>query len=432
VSCERSEPIRFVCDCGTESKRSFLNEEITEYQSELGDTDLDFLIVSHLHADHANGLDALLKGVSAVDYVFLPYLTPLQRFVIGLRFSRQAASYYELLADPVGFFSQRRVRRIVFVTGDPPDGEELPQEPPFDGEPPSDDAPRVDGRSMESTHKPGDFQSAPSGTGGAAGSSPVAGSTASAEVQYKTHRKRLRVGACWQVKFFNYDGFPPSVFAYHTLADLQPSAADLPEHERWKKFYRAVLAQTRLTQVDPAALLQILRNDAGRKALEGCYALIAKDHNNVSLTAWHGPARRLRTLVACSSWDALRPPPPRRLYCETGSFESNGGTFLTGDISLKFDLPELLRHYAGLIEETAMIQLPHHGARKSWNAKILESLTADPNFFVSAGIRSQYRHPHLEVLSDLHYRHPWHFSHEYCPVHIRVEASSCSWSFLTA
>ena len=130
------EPIDFVYDCGTDSKRSYLESAIENYHCQISRKGLDFIILSHYDADHVNGLDQLLDDTFPVGRVFLPYLSPMQRLVIGLRHSNESLSYYDFLINPLEFLAERGVNRIVFVTGGDVDDPNV--EPPFDGEPPPD------------------------------------------------------------------------------------------------------------------------------------------------------------------------------------------------------------------------------------------------------------------------------------------------------
>lgn len=68
----------FVYDCGTESGKQYIQRAIEEYVEEIRDFDgvkptIDFVVISHLHADHFNGLYELSKQVN-IKKVYLPYL----------------------------------------------------------------------------------------------------------------------------------------------------------------------------------------------------------------------------------------------------------------------------------------------------------------------------------------------------------------------
>ena len=67
----------FVYDCGTESRKHYLHNAIDSYVNELSfnsyNPSIDFVVISHLHSDHFNGLYKLSQRVH-IKNVYLPYL----------------------------------------------------------------------------------------------------------------------------------------------------------------------------------------------------------------------------------------------------------------------------------------------------------------------------------------------------------------------
>ena len=67
----------FVYDCGTEGGKHYLNNAIDGYVNELKynshNQSIDFVVISHLHADHFNGLYELSQKAH-INKVYLPYL----------------------------------------------------------------------------------------------------------------------------------------------------------------------------------------------------------------------------------------------------------------------------------------------------------------------------------------------------------------------
>ncbi|MDE6472703.1 MAG: MBL fold metallo-hydrolase [Clostridia bacterium] len=80
----------FVYDCGSESRNFYLKKQIEEYIEEMRDSintkpHIDFIVVSHLHKDHINGIYDLLTKCS-VDKLYLPYIMgddTFKRFVLA-------------------------------------------------------------------------------------------------------------------------------------------------------------------------------------------------------------------------------------------------------------------------------------------------------------------------------------------------------------
>src|SRR5262245_2859935 len=76
-----SEPLRLVYDCGSETAGDALEREVDLYHQIIDQSQLDMLVLSHLDADHVNGLTLLLDNGLSARNVFLPYLNPIQRVI---------------------------------------------------------------------------------------------------------------------------------------------------------------------------------------------------------------------------------------------------------------------------------------------------------------------------------------------------------------
>lgn len=68
----------FVYDCGTEEGETTINSSIDDYLKTLtkeddGKPEINFVVISHLHKDHMNGLEHLLSNAK-VGQLYLPYL----------------------------------------------------------------------------------------------------------------------------------------------------------------------------------------------------------------------------------------------------------------------------------------------------------------------------------------------------------------------
>ena len=78
------------------------------------------------------------------------------------------------------------------------------------------------------------------------------------------------------------------------------------------------------------------------------------------------------------------------------------GTLLTGDISIKRckKYKEFVEFYDKELTSLEVFQIPHHGAKGTWNDKIL-SQCSTAMFLASYGIGNQYKHPHAKVIDSL-------------------------------
>ncbi|UIJ88778.1 hypothetical protein LZK77_24030 (plasmid) [Rhizobium leguminosarum] len=88
----------------------------------------DVLFVSHLHADHINGIDRL-QAMAPAKTVVVPYLDTIERLLFVLSdfeqgtVSRSSLDYFE---DPAGWWLSRGAERVIFLQQGRPDDAPLP------------------------------------------------------------------------------------------------------------------------------------------------------------------------------------------------------------------------------------------------------------------------------------------------------------------
>lgn len=110
----------FVYDCGTESSKFFLQQEIDSFKHLLPtarnskNRKLDLLVISHLHDDHVNGLEYLLKNVD-VETVVMPYVHDGFKLLARLESANDSEFLQEFYLDPVGWFITKKVRRVLLL-----------------------------------------------------------------------------------------------------------------------------------------------------------------------------------------------------------------------------------------------------------------------------------------------------------------------------
>ena len=113
----------FVYDCGTKSSRILLRQEIDSFKQLLPtaryskNKKLDLLVISHLHDDHVNGLEYLLKNVE-VDTVVMPYVHDGLKLLARLESANDSEFLQEFYLDPVGWFITKKVRRVLLLGSD--------------------------------------------------------------------------------------------------------------------------------------------------------------------------------------------------------------------------------------------------------------------------------------------------------------------------
>lgn len=413
-------------DCGSLTDLARLEAEIEQFAAELANRPLDLLVLSHLDADHVNGVNKLLTLTGGVRDVFLPYLSPLERLLYAVRFPNQPAStgYLRLLADPVAFLRGLGAQNIYLVRGgeDGEATEDGPINPELDlrNESPRKLKLKVDGLARSPEAKKA-YQI-------------EAGKAALPQVEGVSDARSITISGLWKLRFFQKEGLRDALEKVVAESNFE-TERDNPDEERCRKFLKAV---QKALAVEPegitnAQILNAIRDPRKLAAVKTAYANISSVHNEVSLCLWHGPVGFSAEEVRCVAHGidaifAITGSPffdvwrwhGRRCWTTRGM----GGSVLTGDLRLKREtLEKFKRHYVGELEETALIQLPHHGSRGNLDSD--DELFPDGRIaFVSSGLRSSYLHPHLDLLENLRdqYDLPILWSHERRAVSFEIVA----------
>jgi beta-lactamase superfamily II metal-dependent hydrolase len=364
---ERVWKTSFVFDCGSITGKHVLDRAISKFHKGLHSDYLDFVVLSHLHEDHANGLENLLRPNLRVGAVFLPYLNPSQRLMVGLKSWTQDPAYFAFLANPTQYLLNRRVNTVVYFRGgggqeaEENVGEDFPEEPPEEnaldqGISGMDD---VDAPSPEAT--PGDP------------------ALHSGNVDQKLVSSSLMLGKIWEFRFFNY------------------SVGCLLHNSRIDEVVAAVLQE--LGVGDPREALDQLADPGIRKGLRSRYGKIARDQNDLSVMLWHGPQQvhRRGRAHAWSHSRVARSSHSRHIE----HLALSAGTLLTGDIRLSLNFSDIRDHFRTKWPRTSVVQVPHHGSKHSWHREIARNVPGGSEFVIGAGYKNRYGHPHRSVIVDV-------------------------------
>ncbi len=340
----QSEVFRWIYDCGS-NQIDALKREIFA----LNGKRQDFLFLSHLDADHINGVDALLANCKEPREVVLPYLNDDQRlWVLGESASAGTAtgSFLDFLGDTTAWFQKRGVARVTHVRSPDEDGQ-------------------VDGtsRRADPSPEPGEF-------------------TAKWTVAPKPLPEVPTV--------MGVDNGAAIVLTGHAeVADWTfLPYTQVPPREKVRAF------KDRLAAIFPGKpvgkIIDEARTASGRKALRDAYDALYSHHNNVSMSLYMGPLQsglhKWRNEVFFTDWDWMR--------VGTGSV----GWLVTGDADLKSvgRRNAFLRFYADYLPNVDVFGLPHHGAATSFHPPLLNEMKAVRFVFAAAG-PNRWGHPHAEV-----------------------------------
>lgn len=117
-------PFSFVYDCGGEKR--FIGREIESYYRRHGSKELDLIVLSHLHADHINGVKKLLglttdPNDSKRTRVVMPYSNKAMNllyefeYIIKNGYNKEVSQFYN---DPIRTIRSFRDCEIILVTSD--------------------------------------------------------------------------------------------------------------------------------------------------------------------------------------------------------------------------------------------------------------------------------------------------------------------------
>jgi hypothetical protein len=367
----------WVYDCGSLNQRP-LEREISrwrEWTSRVTPDSrppLNLMVLSHFDRDHVNGLAGLIAG-RTVDWLVLPYLTPGQRLLIAAVTSGDNLDidFLRFLVDPVGYLTalDAEIRQLAFISP----GGELPPPPETPASPPEGfsggfaEAPSV----PENHYHDDPGISTPDHRGRAGGSRPRA------TVRVIPEGYPFRVGSVWEFCFSN--PFRPER-AGDLWGRIRPDYIAFFHQEERERDYAAFVSKLKL------AYAQV-------------FGSRSPERNNISLVMYTGPTGSHAD--ADIFWRPWSNQESFLSYARMLSVEKIGILYC-GDLTMNRQMRHKIETHFGRVrwEHVAILQVPHHGSRRSW-----EVLPSDPwpqrwSVFASART-SRFRHPHKGVVDDL-------------------------------
>ncbi|MDE0164329.1 MAG: MBL fold metallo-hydrolase [Bryobacterales bacterium] len=385
-SSSTSDDFHYIYDCGSSDSTAALIDAIAAFRIQT--TRIDALFVSHLDADHVNGIDRLLGSVS-VGTVYIPYagsVVPILEILEADAAGALSASLIEAHMDPESWFGRRGVGRIVKVRSSPDAGPLDPEAIRRDDDDP-DERP-------------------------ASGSKLPPKAPFDAKIGTKLTGRR---GARPQVKKMDSGDMIIANAGHRLLWALVPHVDPAPK-ERRRAFYqeiRSVLGLASRQHPSADRLAGALRNKGERKHLRNCYEQIVsggsiRQHNRVSMSLYSGP----RDFIKNSLWIGyaamahsyvragwcLPTVPHDYWHCRQPSV----GWIGAGDATLGVQKVRAAwqRSFQPFREQISTLLLPHHGSGRSFHSDVLDW----PNLSLcvaAAGDPSQYRHPAFTVVQEV-------------------------------
>lgn len=369
----------WVYDCGSDQ-----GSALTAQISALSGRKFNVLFLSHLDADHVNGVDRLLTTTAGVDEVVLPYLNDLDWvFHVAAAAAQDGltGNYLELARDPAAWFGARGIKRITYLEG--VDEHDLinaptPDNQNYSGPNGGEDFPRsmAEGEALliwsedpiNRVEATGDYGRSsvaliPHGTVGMLGG------------------RMSRIN--WVLAPFVY----------------RPSPSKMAKFERML----SGLFGAGLTAGEYAGAAKTL---SGRRKLRMCYDMVWKRHNLHSMALYSGP-NRPSAKIRNTAWH--------------GGFvrrQIQPGWISLGDFDASVNVRRmaLLSYYSKYSEMVGQVALPHHGSDLSFNTELLDSFPDISSAIVAVG-NNAHGHPGAQVSHAVSCRpaislvrvdeHPW-------------------------
>ena len=393
---ETCKEFHWVFDCGSTASTKVLKPKVIRYRDMILGDRLDLLCISHFDNDHVSGLTHLLKGLD-VGTIVIPYLSPLERLVLGARSDVAGGGYFSFLADPVSFLINRSdsIDRIILVGGNTPDG---PGRHPLPGPPPSQSPfERDPGDSwilkpdLRLTWAPISFLDLATLQVAEKKNTELVISQDS----FGAFARAVSHQIAWEFKFFH--------------KPIEPTVRT--------KIRKAVAAcfTNKAIPTNASSILSALTSPSMRKKINVAFSSAlagssTDDINSTSLCVYSGP-----DLNGFGGSD-ISPPWPNPLLGANpvdhhyhDYWHSGCSILYTGDadLSTKSNRDEL-RTFLGdqCWQHIAILQVPHHGSRKNWKIGSVDEFSHRHSVFCADEHYLKYGHPHREVVLDLLHRGP--------------------------
>ncbi len=330
---------KFVYDCGSTSTakvNNCIDKEFAECKH------LDLIVISHFHRDHINGLKRLFEKVEHIDTIILPYLTPRERlnYMLTLDLDYLDDWIPSFIIDPAKTLLEfgRGKSNIVFISGGP--------DKYFD-ENKNDDIEGVDLEIEDFDFNINNLEPADDEE-----NIKFIEDISDPRVLIKKHgcipltSRKIKI---WQF-----------IFYYST------------QSEKINKYFKEISDCSNLkSDVITKKDLESIINDARFSKIAKSHGVSNSDINNTSLLLYHsckyynqgGVIRRWREVYLKQDTQKCN----HYFGCHNHENSCNCGDFYCGDVNLKLKYSEIMNYYGTLIQDVAVLQVPHHGSIENWH-----------------------------------------------------------------
>jgi hypothetical protein len=375
---ERNRRFHWVFDCGTSSRRTYVQREVDRFKPQLNGDSIGLFCLSHFDEDHINGARELLTK-QRVEVLVMPYFPLVKRIQIAFGTPEISDEYLRFLIDPAGYMfaaAGDNLGEIALIAG----GGEPPEEGEEGAAQPEPDNPDSDRWVL---NYPDTKFTTPPASEDIHG---VSGENSWKAIRVFGQRKPFTVGGEWEFIFFN-EQIPDS-----KAEELRQEVAEII-----KKYRRTN------GSFDGTGLLRELKPLYVRK-----FGPSGLAQNRISLVTYSGPIENPRTRSSdlCGS---LLPVgievPPWYEWCrwhltDTNRLKVSIGYFGDFPLTSPERLRDVRRHFGRRRwNRLQVIQVPHHGSSHSWYDGASGEFQHQASVISSA--RHSDHHPSQSVLDDL-------------------------------
>jgi len=381
------ENFKYVYDCGQLRSNRRVNKCITNEFDH--NTELNLIVISHLHQDHINGIKKLLETIKSVDTIVLPYISPLERLLLLISYWKTNGKnpskwYWDLIIDPINTLLKGnlgdKISKLVFIYGN---SDNLPE---FDNNPGSekfvidelrmnlDDLRDVNELDLSDINQleNGDFEG---------------------KVKFKYNGRlflRSNKSPIWQFILF----YPKTSVIIEKYFD------------KIKQLFK-INGNDKISKQDIISIL----NNINLSQLNKEIKISGSDINNTSLMLYHSNLFRNfgfvtynyfiinKVEVNYSLYVEKLIEPINRIMIELSSHPN--GIFYTGDVNLKMKYQEIKKYFGFWLYKTLLLQVPHHGSKHNWSSKIIKD-SEIIFYLISSELDNKKKlHPNKDVVYDI-------------------------------
>lgn len=346
----------YLVDCGSSSKKEYLRKEVREYKKSINKV-LDLLVISHLDADHFNGIQYLKN--TQIGTIVLPYLEPWQKLALCMYNRAKNKEEVKFILNPKKVLEKFEIQyeQIIFVRSKfiEDDRDFIPE--------------RDQGKEKYKFYDELNFESLINTT------------------NFK----------CWKCidNIIDFKFFRLSIDKQKLQSFLE---TDINFVNNTKK----------IKDLREDDIRNILRdNDEKLNNFKKAYEKVRKINDTSLCLAVTKKNNKLITKSLFTEIPEVMGWYPIHRCCINSHCYMNDcmckfGFIFTGDISLdmKDNFDEFKDYYRDEFKEVLIFTVPHHGSKKSWNQGIVKYFKNNL-YVVSSAHNNRYNHPHPCVISEI-------------------------------